>query len=116
MRPPQVALSAGPMSSSISRPPSASIEHVVTFGHSLPGAVPVPLRPLAEPAVEVWEAGQGVVFGSIVAPETKPLEELAREVYGKLIADVRQAGHPYFVRMWNYVGGINEYERDRERY
>ncbi|HYI07767.1 MAG TPA: Rid family hydrolase [Thermoanaerobaculia bacterium] len=105
------------MSSSISRPPAAATEHAVTFGHSLPGALSVPLRPLGgEPAVEVWQAGEGVVFGSIVAAETKPLEELSRDVYVRLISDVRAAGHPYFVRMWNYVGGINEYERDRERY
>ncbi len=103
--------------SSIPRAAPALTKHTVAFGHTVPGALSVPLRPLRpEPALEVWEEGEGLLFGSIAAVETKPLDELSRDVYSRLIDDVRNAGFPYFVRMWNYVGGINEYEADRERY
>jgi chorismate lyase/3-hydroxybenzoate synthase len=37
-------------------------------------------------------------------------------VYTRLIAQARAAGCPYFVRMWNYLGGINEDDHGRERY
>lgn len=105
------------MSSSISRAVTASSQFTVSFGPPRPDALSVPLRPLgAEPALEVWEPEEGVVFGSIVAAETKPLDELSRDAYARLIADVRNAGHPYFLRMWNYVGGINDHESNGERY
>ncbi len=28
---------------------------------------------------------------------------------------MRAASYPYFVRMWNFVGGINEHDEGRER-
>jgi chorismate lyase / 3-hydroxybenzoate synthase len=111
------------MSSSISRtaelsyvPHSAApAGHVIAFGESVPGAIRVPVRQLGrEPLVEVWQSGE-LLFGGVVAEETKPLEEVSREVYARLIQQVRDAGYPYFVRMWNFVGGINEIE-ERERY
>ncbi len=69
-----------------------------------------------EPLVEVWPASDDVLFGAIAAAETAPLETISRDVYARLIADVRAAGYPYFIRMWNYVGGINEHEPNGERY
>lgn len=105
------------MSSSTSRSISAPTEHVVTFGQQRPGAVFVPLRPLGDgPALETWESNEDVMFGSATADETLPLAEASRELYARTIADVRRAGFPYFVRMWNYVGGINEDEGGVERY
>jgi chorismate lyase/3-hydroxybenzoate synthase len=105
------------MSFSISRSVSASAEHTVVFGAPVPDALFVPLRPLAPgEAVEVWEAGEDVVFGAMVAEETRPLETVSRDLYAGLIEEVRAQGYPYFVRMWNYVGGINEYDGDAERY
>ena len=80
---------------------------VVSFGDRVLGA---------EPLLEVWPAIEGVIFGSISVDETKPLEELTREIYARLIDEVRAAGHPYFLRMWNQVGGLNEHERGLERY
>lgn len=68
------------------------------------------------PALEVWPAAEDVIFGSVAVDEAKPLEELTHEVYARLIADVRAAGHPYFLRMWNHVGSLNEHERGFERY
>ncbi len=77
----------------------------------------MPLRALGPgPHVEVWELGEELLFGSVVMPGTQPLEALSRGVYTRLIADARRAGYPYFVRMWNYVGGINEHDEGRERY
>lgn len=79
--------------------------------------VEVPARQLGpEPLIEVWPSSPDVLFGAVAAEETGALDALAREVYARLIADVRAAGYPYFLRMWNYVGGINESDRGTERY
>jgi chorismate lyase/3-hydroxybenzoate synthase len=89
----------------------------VTFGQPRPGALFVPLRPLGDgPAFETWESNDDVIFGSAIADETIPLAEASRALYERLIADVRRAGFPYFVRIWNYVGDINEDDGGMERY
>lgn len=114
------------MSASISRPSSAAeVTYArdrlalrgpaIAFGASAPGALTVPVRQLGpEPLLEVWESDD-LYFGAVTAEETKPLEEVSRETYARLIQQVRDAGYPYFVRMWNFVGSINEIE-GRERY
>ena len=77
----------------------------------------VPARQLApQPLVETWEVGHDVLFGSMSAAPSGPLDRLARTLYTNVIADVRAAGYPYFVRMWNHVGGINECDDGEERY
>jgi len=90
--------------------------HVITFGERVDGAeLYVPSRQLGpEPLVEVWRADE-LLFGAVVAEETEPLEPLSRAHYTRMIEHVRGAGSPYFLRMWNFVGGINEIE-ERERY
>lgn len=89
--------------------------HAIAFGDPVAGALQVPLRQLGpEPRVEVL-ASDDLLFGAVTAEETRPLEEVSRATYARLIQHVRDAGHPYFVRMWNFVGGINEVE-GRERY
>lgn len=89
--------------------------HAIAYGKSVDGALHVPVRQFgSDPRVEVL-SGEDLLFGSITADETKPLEEISRETYMRLIRHVRDAGYPYFVRMWNFVGGINEVE-ERERY
>ena len=89
--------------------------HLVSFGQAVPGALFVPVRQLGpEALVEVWRP-EGLMFGAVAAAETKPLEELSREHYARMIEHARASGHPYFLRMWNFVGGINEIE-ERERY
>lgn len=89
--------------------------HVIAFGEPVPGALVVPSRQLGpEPLAEVWQADE-LLFGAVAAEETRPLEEISREQYARLIEHVRAAGYPYFLRMWNFVGGINEIE-ERERY
>jgi chorismate lyase/3-hydroxybenzoate synthase len=92
--------------------------HSVSFGQ--PGgaaAVVVPLLQLGpEPLMELWPSQPDVLFGSMSAEEDAPLEGLSRRVYGRLIDEVREAGYPYFLRMWNHVGGINEFDGGQERY
>ncbi|HEV7242249.1 MAG TPA: Rid family hydrolase [Thermoanaerobaculia bacterium] len=89
--------------------------NVIAFGEIVPGALHVPVRQLGpEPRVEIL-ASDGLLFGAVTAEETKPLETISRETYARLIQQVRDAGFPYFVRMWNFVGSINESD-ERERY
>lgn len=89
--------------------------HAITYGEPLPNALFVPLRQLGpQPLVEAWVTDD-LLFAAVTAEETKALEDVSREVYAGVIAYVREAGFPYFVRMWNFVGGINEVEK-RERY
>jgi chorismate lyase/3-hydroxybenzoate synthase len=98
------------------RPEGEVDGHVVAFGEPVDGAaLCVPSRQLgSEPLVEVWRADE-LLFGAVTAPETESLEALTRAHYARMIDHVRGAGYPYFLRMWNFVGGINEVE-DRERY
>jgi chorismate lyase/3-hydroxybenzoate synthase len=108
------------MSSSSPVPVSASEthQHVVAFGEPAHDAsVFVPLRALGdEPSIEVWPAGEDLLFGSFVIEHSDALERDARETYARSIEQTRAAGYPYFVRMWNYLGGINEHDGGRERY
>ena len=90
---------------------------MVAFGEPVPDALFVPLRALgAEPPVEVWTAGEDLLFGSFAIASTDAMERIARDTYARLIERARAAGYPYFVRMWNYVGDINARDGGRERY
>ncbi len=96
---------------------SEETEHVVAFGEPMPDALFVPLRVLgAEPPFEVWTSGEDLLFGSIAIDAAESLEQSAHDIYAQLIERARMAGYPYFVRMWNYVGDINEHDDGRERY
>lgn len=104
------------MSSSMSVSASEETEHVVAFGEPADDALFVPLRVLGAGAREVWTAGEDLLFGSCAVEATESIEQSAREGYAALIERARTAGYPYFVRMWNYVGDINEHDGGRERY
>ena len=90
----------------------------VSFGLEVPGAVFIPMRQLSAPVLEVWPVRheRDVIFGSLALDGDEPMESSARRAYTELIADVRAAGYPYFLRMWNHVGSINELDEDGERY
>lgn len=90
--------------------------HAIAFGAPVEGAsLFVPSRQLGgEALVETWRTDD-LLFGAVAADETEPLETLSRAHYAAMIEHVRGAGYPYFLRMWNFVGGINEIE-ERERY
>jgi chorismate lyase/3-hydroxybenzoate synthase len=84
-----------------------------------PGAhvIDIPLRRLGpSPLLESWVLPEDVRFGAVTIGDATPLEDVSREVYARVIRDVREAGYPYFIRMWNYVGGINDFDAGRERY
>ena len=90
----------------------------VSFGTPVAGTFHVPLRQLGPvPLIESWPPAAGpLLFGAVSLEETEPIESLTRSAYARLIAEVRAAGYPYFVRMWNHVGDINELDEGRERY
>lgn len=90
----------------------------IAYGETRGGALHVPVPQLGEtPYVEEWLGPDGdLLFGSLSLEGDAPIEELSHDVYAKLIAEVRAAGFPYFIRMWNYVGGINAFDNGRERY
>lgn len=89
----------------------------VSFGTPAPGAVFIPLRQLGDkPLVETWLHREDLTFGSLALEETEPIESLTRSAYARLIDATRTAGYPYFLRMWNHVGSINEHDDGAERY
>jgi len=89
--------------------------HAVAFGQRIDGALFVPVRQFGPaPLIESWQSDD-LLFGAVSDDETQPLEQASRRVYSDVIAHVRKAGYPYFVRMWNFVGSINEHQ-ERERY
>lgn len=88
--------------------------HAIAYGETIAGALHVPVRQFGEPRIELL-ASDDLLFGAVAVEESKPLEEASRETYARLIRHVRETGYPFFVRMWNFVGSINEVE-SRERY
>ena len=89
----------------------------IAYGDRCPDALFVPLRPLGpEVGVEEMPLPEGVIFGAVIDDDDRPIEDIAREVYGRIIRDVRDSGHPYFLRIWNHVAGINAHDDGRERY
>lgn len=99
------------------RGPSAAGDgaHAIAFGTPVPGALSIPLVQLGTVHRLEVLASDELLFGYVTAEETKPLEQISRDAYAGLIEHVRASGYPYFVRVWNFVGGINEIE-GRERY
>lgn len=87
------------------------------YGQAADGALHVPLAQLGEERLfEIWPEIDGIFFGAMSIDEAGPLERTTCELYGRLIESARNAGHPYFVRMWNYVGSINQHDEGGERY
>ena len=95
-----------------------SVLGAVSFGREVAGALYVPMRQLGEPVIEVWppRAEDDVLFGSLSFEHVDELEAVTRDAYSRLIAHVREAGYPFFLRMWNHVGSINDHDAGRERY
>jgi chorismate lyase / 3-hydroxybenzoate synthase len=95
-------------------------------------ALTLPLPQLgSEPLVEAWPARRepergsangidwahdGEVLFGAVAVDGDAIEAMTKDVYARSIAFVRDAGYPYFLRMWNHVGDINAHDGGRERY
>ena len=89
----------------------------IAYGEAADGALHVPLPQLGgEPLFEIWPETGGLFFGAVSIDEAVPLERTTCDLYSRLIEGARAARHPYFVRMWNYVGSINGHDEGRERY
>lgn len=68
---------------------------------------------------EAWMPANGDVVGVGLQRSLQPGEDVAvaaESIYRELIAAVRPGAHPYLIRIWNYLGAINEGEGDGERY
>lgn len=95
----------------------------------------VSLAPLAEPAprevwsVEAttqcgsgnglrWAAGGGWRFVAIEVRESAPdaIEAAATAAYARLLAHVAACPESHFIKIWNYLGAINDGRGDAERY
>ena len=119
---------------SIDEIPSDDVLAVVGFGDSITTdalSVAIPLPQRGRPVAEVWRSERPskrgthgnvafatngeVMFGSISGngPDTNAT---SARVYDEIISAAEAAGFPHLLRLWNHVGGINENERDLERY
>ncbi len=89
----------------------------IAYGDALRDALHVPVRQLGGTSlIEEWPLPDGVTFGSVTIDGSLPIEQIAREAYVRMIRETRESGYPYFLRIWNYLGGINELDEGRERY
>jgi chorismate lyase / 3-hydroxybenzoate synthase len=100
-----------------------------------PRHVPVALRPLdASPQLEVWRTagpvrtgawdglqfaqGEYLTMGHIAVElvEDLTIRESSRLAYERLQSYLEQSPHPWALKIWNYIPGINDGEGDAERY
>ena len=98
--------------------------------HGFP-SLTLPIRTFGAGRVEAWRSASpvharvedgiaiarndDVLFASAVRGNGT-IEDATRDVYTRLIALARAEGYPHFLRIWNHVRGINEQERELERY
>lgn len=61
-------------------------------------------------------AANGEVLLGTLERDGAGIEPATRAAYGEILDLVRREGYPHLLRIWNYVGGINEGEGDAERY
>ncbi len=65
-----------------------------------------------------WARGGGLLSVALSRPDDREAdpEPLAHALYRDLIGQVRAAGFPELLRIWNFMPGINHGDGDRERY
>ncbi|MHB1950365.1 MAG: chorismate transformation enzyme, FkbO/Hyg5 family [Acidiferrobacteraceae bacterium] len=102
-------------------------------GGDTQGLIPIPLSPIGVPAlIECWRgrepvmrgcednvqyAHDGIVlFASIVCDERGGIEQVAEEVYVRLLALAERLGYRHVLRAWNHFPRIHEDENGLERY
>lgn len=97
-------------------------------GDNVLAAVRLPIRQLgAAPLVELWRSSlpvvrgggfcwNGVVLFGTASARGADTEEMTERLYLEIQRASRTAGYPHLLRVWNYIGGINEPERGLERY
>jgi chorismate lyase/3-hydroxybenzoate synthase len=88
------------------------------FAGGIAAATRVRCARLAGPAApESWHLSDRYLALVLERPETDGDIAIAtRDAYAELIARVRGSAHPWLLRIWNYLGAINEGEGDSERY
>jgi chorismate lyase/3-hydroxybenzoate synthase len=116
--------------------PTEKVLSAIVFGGTAPAAVPlgvtIAMSQLGgQRLVEVWRTNdrvrQGhcgpivwsrtadVMFGAL-AFDAGPTEVITAEAYQSIVDCVTLNGMPNLLRVWNHLGGINEDERELERY
>jgi len=68
-------------------------------------------------APEAWHLGNA--YRTLVLEQSESAGDIAgaaQSIYADLIAGVRGSSHPYLLRIWNYLGAINDGDGDGERY
>jgi len=91
------------------------------FGADTAGDVRVACLRLAGPGGgEAWIGEAATDFALMVIQVEEAdfdgIEGASAEAYRRLLAIVRPSAHPYLLRIWNYLGAINEGDGDDERY
>lgn len=67
-------------------------------------------------AAECWHMGPDYAFLALHLEETGDLVADTRNIYARLLAEVRASAHPFLIRIWNYFADINAGDEDAERY
>lgn len=109
----------------------------VSFGTSVPAdaaSLWVPLMLCGEPRVELWSSASAVehaatqglqyahngaaLWGSMTRAvgEEAGFERTIEDMYGAVLAQIRAAGYPHLLRMWNYFPGIHTDHAGLDRY
>ena len=77
-------------------------------------------RWLAGATRETWVASPGEPYAALALHRAIGAREdvaaAAEALYRELLAAARPSAHPYLIRIWNFLGAINEGEGDEERY
>jgi chorismate lyase / 3-hydroxybenzoate synthase len=98
-----------------------------------PQARVLPLRDLVGTSrIEFWRLGEGAtveqheqltlrhdadwLFGSLEIDEQPDLATATEHAYQLMLAHSRRLGFPHLLRIWNYLGAINDGDGDEERY
>ncbi len=106
---------------------------VISFGVPIcEASATIPIRQLGpSPVAEIWRSslpvtrGQcgGISFGSngtvflgTISGTGAQTDATTENLYRQIVETARRSGYPHLLRVWNHVGGINENERDLERY
>lgn len=77
---------------------------------------PAPVVREADAGIELAHSGP-VLFGRLTLEEgDRPIEDVAQAGYRAMLEANARLGYPHLLRVWNYLGAINDGEGDAERY
>jgi chorismate lyase/3-hydroxybenzoate synthase len=76
-----------------------------------------PARRAGRPGGAGVTEGGDFQFGHLVLPmPATAIEDVTEAAYREVLAASNHSGYPHLLRVWNYFGGINEGDGDREHY